>query len=80
MPLDFRKVESRTTDGFKCIISQLMRETESLAKSIFDELGAVTPGEIKLILCPLHLGMVTSRSPGSVCILSSDNVQTASTG
>uniref|UniRef100_F6YV16 Antiviral innate immune response receptor RIG-I n=1 Tax=Equus caballus TaxID=9796 RepID=F6YV16_HORSE len=40
---NFRKVESRTTDGFKCIISQLMRETESLAKSIFDELGAVTP-------------------------------------
>ncbi|XP_035920929.2 antiviral innate immune response receptor RIG-I isoform X1 [Halichoerus grypus] len=38
----FRKVESRTTDRFKCIISQLMRETESLAKNIFDELGTVT--------------------------------------
>ncbi|XP_045877642.1 antiviral innate immune response receptor RIG-I isoform X1 [Meles meles] len=38
----FRKVESRTTDRFKCIISQLMRETESLAKSIFDELGTIT--------------------------------------
>ncbi|KAL2781640.1 antiviral innate immune response receptor RIG-I isoform 2 [Daubentonia madagascariensis] len=34
----FRKVESRTTDQFKCIISQLMRETESLAKSIYGEL------------------------------------------
>ncbi|KAF3821330.1 hypothetical protein GH733_011483 [Mirounga leonina] len=38
----FRKVESRTTDRFKCIISQLMRETESLAKNIFDKLGTVT--------------------------------------
>ncbi|XP_014928955.1 antiviral innate immune response receptor RIG-I isoform X1 [Acinonyx jubatus] len=38
----FRKVESRTTDRFKCIISQLMRETESLAKSIFDEIGTIT--------------------------------------
>ncbi|KAM8941351.1 antiviral innate immune response receptor RIG-I [Lycaon pictus] len=38
----FRKVESRTTDRFKCIISQLMRETESLAKNIFDELGTIT--------------------------------------
>uniref|UniRef100_A0A8C0R1X2 RNA helicase n=1 Tax=Canis lupus dingo TaxID=286419 RepID=A0A8C0R1X2_CANLU len=38
----FRKVESRTTDRFKCIISQLMRETESLAKNIFDELENVS--------------------------------------
>ncbi|XP_065764503.1 antiviral innate immune response receptor RIG-I [Muntiacus reevesi] len=38
----FRKVESRTTDKFKCIISQLMAETEALAKSIFEELGTVT--------------------------------------
>uniref|UniRef100_A0A452S4B7 Antiviral innate immune response receptor RIG-I n=1 Tax=Ursus americanus TaxID=9643 RepID=A0A452S4B7_URSAM len=38
----FRKVKLRTTDRFKCIISQLMRETESLAKKIFDELGTVT--------------------------------------
>uniref|UniRef100_G1LAV6 Antiviral innate immune response receptor RIG-I n=1 Tax=Ailuropoda melanoleuca TaxID=9646 RepID=G1LAV6_AILME len=38
----FRKVKLRTTDRFKCIISQLMRETESLAKKIFDELSTVT--------------------------------------
>ncbi|XP_052501016.1 antiviral innate immune response receptor RIG-I [Budorcas taxicolor] len=38
----FRKVESRNTDKFKCIISQLMAETEALAKSIFEELGTVT--------------------------------------
>ncbi|KAF0881553.1 antiviral innate immune response receptor RIG-I isoform X1 [Crocuta crocuta] len=38
----FRKVESRTTDRFKCIISQLMRETENLAKSIFGEIGTIT--------------------------------------
>ncbi|XP_024851823.1 antiviral innate immune response receptor RIG-I isoform X2 [Bos taurus] len=38
----FRKVESRTTDRFKRIISQLMAETEALAKSIFEELGTVT--------------------------------------
>ncbi|XP_066113037.1 antiviral innate immune response receptor RIG-I isoform X1 [Saccopteryx bilineata] len=38
----FRKVESRTTDRFKCIISQLMRETESLANSVFGELGTVS--------------------------------------
>ncbi|XP_019479625.1 PREDICTED: probable ATP-dependent RNA helicase DDX58 [Hipposideros armiger] len=38
----FRKVESRTTDRFKCIISQLMREIESLAKSIFGKLGTIT--------------------------------------
>uniref|UniRef100_A0A8C5UZ85 RNA helicase n=2 Tax=Microcebus murinus TaxID=30608 RepID=A0A8C5UZ85_MICMU len=35
----FRKVESRTTDPFKFIISQLMRETESLAKNIHGHLG-----------------------------------------
>lgn len=57
MALVFRKVESRTTDRFKCIISQLMRETESLAKNIFDELGTITLGEINLILCSLHLGI-----------------------
>ncbi|XP_008586141.1 PREDICTED: probable ATP-dependent RNA helicase DDX58 [Galeopterus variegatus] len=33
----FRKVESRTTDKFKCIVSQLMRQTESMAKSIYEE-------------------------------------------
>lgn len=38
----FRKVESRTTDKFKYIISQLMREIEGLAKSIFDQLDTVT--------------------------------------
>uniref|UniRef100_A0A673V5Y3 Antiviral innate immune response receptor RIG-I n=1 Tax=Suricata suricatta TaxID=37032 RepID=A0A673V5Y3_SURSU len=38
----FRKVESRTTDRFKCIISQLMRETESLVKSVFDEIGTIS--------------------------------------
>uniref|UniRef100_A0A8D0IB47 RNA helicase n=1 Tax=Sus scrofa TaxID=9823 RepID=A0A8D0IB47_PIG len=37
----FRKVELRTTDRFKCIISQLMMEIESLAKSIFEELGGL---------------------------------------
>lgn len=40
----FRKVELRTTDRFKCIISQLMMEIESLAKSIFEELGTITLG------------------------------------
>lgn len=55
MTLVFRKVESRTTDRFKCIISQLMRETENLAKSIFDEIGTITLGEINLILHSLHL-------------------------
>ncbi|XP_003800341.1 probable ATP-dependent RNA helicase DDX58 [Otolemur garnettii] len=39
----FRKVESRTTDPFKCIISELMRETESLAKSICGELETLSP-------------------------------------
>ena len=39
MALVFRKVESRTTDRFKHIISQLMAETEALAKSIFEELA-----------------------------------------
>ncbi|XP_058421924.1 antiviral innate immune response receptor RIG-I isoform X1 [Diceros bicornis minor] len=39
---DFRKVESWTTNSFKYIISQLMRETQSLAKSILDELGTTT--------------------------------------
>ncbi|XP_023379807.1 probable ATP-dependent RNA helicase DDX58 [Pteropus vampyrus] len=45
----FRKVESRTTDRFKCIISQLMKETESLAKSIFDKLGTITLGNFSQI-------------------------------
>ncbi|XP_048216839.1 antiviral innate immune response receptor RIG-I isoform X2 [Perognathus longimembris pacificus] len=35
----FRKVESRTTDKFKVIISQLMKETEFLAKNVSEELG-----------------------------------------
>ncbi|XP_051043489.1 antiviral innate immune response receptor RIG-I isoform X2 [Phodopus roborovskii] len=35
----FRKVESRTTNTFKSIISQLMRETEKLAKNVSEELG-----------------------------------------
>ncbi|KAM4877276.1 antiviral innate immune response receptor RIG-I isoform 2-T2 [Thomomys bottae] len=34
----FRKVESRTTDKFKVIISQLMKETECLAKNVSAEL------------------------------------------
>ncbi|XP_036186505.1 antiviral innate immune response receptor RIG-I isoform X1 [Myotis myotis] len=38
----FRKVKSRTTNTFKCIISELMKETESLAKSIFGELGTIS--------------------------------------
>lgn len=57
MALVFRKVKLRTTDRFKCIISQLMRETESLAKKIFDELSTVTLGEINLILYSFHLGI-----------------------
>ncbi|XP_040593514.1 antiviral innate immune response receptor RIG-I isoform X1 [Mesocricetus auratus] len=35
----FRKVESRTANTFKSIISQLMRETEKLAKNVSEELG-----------------------------------------
>ncbi|CAO2580414.1 Antiviral innate immune response receptor RIG-I [Lemmus lemmus] len=35
----FRKVESRTTNTFKSIISQLMKETEELAKNVSEELG-----------------------------------------
>ncbi|XP_037652823.1 antiviral innate immune response receptor RIG-I isoform X2 [Choloepus didactylus] len=38
----FRKVEERTNNKFKCIISQLMKETENLAESIIEELGTVT--------------------------------------
>ncbi|XP_036117415.1 antiviral innate immune response receptor RIG-I [Molossus molossus] len=38
----FRKVGSRTTDRFKCTISQLMKEIESLLRSTFDELGTVS--------------------------------------
>ncbi|XP_021077791.1 probable ATP-dependent RNA helicase DDX58 [Mus pahari] len=34
-----RKVESRTSNTFKCIISQLMKETEKLAKDVSEELG-----------------------------------------
>lgn len=34
-----RKVESRTSNTFKCIISQLMKETEKLAKNVSEELG-----------------------------------------
>lgn len=77
MALVFRKVELRTDDRFKYIISQLMRETESLAKSVFGELGTVTLGKINLILYPLLLGMSMYCSLVSVCILlSSDNVKT----
>ncbi|XP_036033413.1 antiviral innate immune response receptor RIG-I isoform X2 [Onychomys torridus] len=35
----FRKVESRTVNTFKSIISQLMKETEKLAKDVSKELG-----------------------------------------
>ncbi|XP_076419583.1 antiviral innate immune response receptor RIG-I isoform X2 [Peromyscus maniculatus bairdii] len=35
----FRKVESRTVNTFKSIISQLMKETEKLAKNVSEELG-----------------------------------------
>ncbi|XP_069864572.1 antiviral innate immune response receptor RIG-I isoform X1 [Dipodomys merriami] len=35
----FRKVESRTTDKFKFIISQLIKETECLAKNVSEQLG-----------------------------------------
>lgn len=34
-----RKVESRASNTFKCIISQLMKETERLAKNVSEELG-----------------------------------------
>nr|BAC33670.1 unnamed protein product [Mus musculus] len=34
-----RKVASRTSNTFKCIISQLMKETEKLAKDVSEELG-----------------------------------------
>lgn len=81
MALVFRKVESRTTDRFKCIISQLMWETESLAKSVFDEIGTIIPGEINLILYPLHLGIAVYCSLVSFCILlSSGYVKTISRG
>lgn len=81
MALVFRKVKSRTTNRFKCIISELMRETESLAKSIFGELGTVSLGEINFISCPLHLGIATYCSLVFVCsLLSSDNVKTLSRG
>ncbi|KAK7810633.1 hypothetical protein U0070_022969 [Myodes glareolus] len=35
----FRKVESRTTNTFKSILAQLMKETEELAKNVSEELG-----------------------------------------
>ncbi|XP_072815367.1 antiviral innate immune response receptor RIG-I isoform X2 [Vicugna pacos] len=38
----FRKVKSRTANRFKSVISQLMLETEGLAKSIFEELGTIS--------------------------------------
>ncbi|KAM6169322.1 antiviral innate immune response receptor RIG-I-like [Rhynchocyon petersi] len=38
----FRKVETRTTDKFKYIISQLMKETEGMAKRIFEEIGTLS--------------------------------------
>lgn len=34
-----RKVESRASNTFKCIISQLMKEAERLAKNVSEELG-----------------------------------------
>lgn len=34
-----RKVESRASNTFKCIISQLMKETERLARNVSEELG-----------------------------------------
>lgn len=75
--LVFRKVESRTTDKFKCIISQLMAETEALAKSIFEELGTVTLGENNLILSSVPLGTAICCSLGSFCtFLSPNNVKT----
>lgn len=48
LTLVFRKVESRTTNTFKSIISQLMKETEGLAKNVSEELGksVLTQGEI----------------------------------
>ena len=77
MALVFRKVESRTTDRFKHIISQLMAETEALAKSIFEELGTVTLGENNLVLSSLHLGTAICCSLGSFCtFLSPNNVKT----
>lgn len=69
MALVFRKVESRTTDKFKYIISQLMREIEGLAKSIFDQLDTVTLGKINLILYSLHLEIAKYCPLVSVCIL-----------
>lgn len=36
----FRKVKSRANNRFKCLVSELMRETGSLAKGVFGELGA----------------------------------------
>lgn len=55
-----RKVESRASNTFKCIVSQLMKETERLAKNVSEELGkpVLSRGEINLIfLCPFHLEM-----------------------
>nr|XP_031532455.1 probable ATP-dependent RNA helicase DDX58 [Vicugna pacos] len=42
MAVVFRKVKSRTANRFKSVISQLMLETEGLAKSIFEELGTIS--------------------------------------
>lgn len=39
MVLVSRKVEPRTTNKFKLILCELMKETEYLAKSISEELG-----------------------------------------
>lgn len=46
--LVFRKVESRTTNTFKSILAQLMKETEELAKNVSEELGksVLTQGEM----------------------------------
>ena len=81
MVLVFRKVESRTTNRFKYIIPQLMKEIESLAKSVFDELGTTSLGKINLVLYPLLFGIAMNCSLTFVCILlSSGNVKTLSRG
>lgn len=48
LTLVFRKVESRTTNTFKSILAQLMKETEELAKNVSEELGksVLTQGEM----------------------------------
>lgn len=69
MALVFRKVELRTTDRFKCIISQLMMEIESLAKSIFEELGTITLGEL-ISFCILSIWEKPSLVHWCLCAFS----------